>query len=193
MGFCLPETAALAESCGNDASRFHCGGADFDDGCLRLDVSERSDNLYVVVPYLPEGLSSEVAREAVLRKLVDRLFSLHDINDFVLWYYTPMSLQFTQHLKPLATVYDCMDELSAFKGAHPLLQSTERELFERCNLVFTGGQTLYEAKRTQHPSVHAFPSSIDRAHFAQARTATEEPEDQKNIPHPRLGFFGVID
>jgi len=165
----------------------------FDVGSLRLDVSVRSDNLYVVVPHLPEGLSSEIAREAVLRKLVDRLFSLHDINEFVLWYYTPMSLQFTQHLKPLATVYDCMDELSAFKGAHPLLQSTEQQLFDRCNLVFTGGQTLYEAKRAQHSSVHAFPSSIDRAHFAQARTANQQPEDQEGIPHPRLGFFGVVD
>jgi UDP-galactopyranose mutase len=41
--------------------------------------------------------------------------------------------------------------------------------------------------------VYAFPSSIDRAHFSQGRTALTEPEDQKSIPYPRLGFFGVID
>jgi UDP-galactopyranose mutase len=165
----------------------------FDNGSMRLDVSEREDGVQVVVPYLPEGLSSEVATQAVLRKMVDRLFSEHTISNFVLWYYTPMALDFSQHLKPLATVYDCMDELSAFKGASPHLKIREQQLFARADLVFTGGQSLYEAKRNQHRSVHAFPSSIDRNHFGKARRLATEPADQRNIPHPRLGFFGVID
>jgi UDP-galactopyranose mutase len=165
----------------------------FDNGSMRLDVSESDDGVYVVVPYLPDGLSSEVARQAVLRRLVDQLFAEQQIEEFVAWYYTPMALEFTQHLKPLATIYDCMDELSAFKGAHSSLQAREQQLFGRCDLVFTGGQTLYEAKRSQHDSVHAFPSSIDRAHFGKARSIKSEPADQQNLPHPRLGFFGVID
>ncbi|MFN2493088.1 MAG: glycosyltransferase family 1 protein [Pyrinomonadaceae bacterium] len=165
----------------------------FDNGSMRLDVSEHDDGVYVVVPYLPEGLSSEVATNAVLRKMVDRVFGQHEITDFVLWYYTPMALSFTQHLKPLATIYDCMDELSAFKGAPPSLKKSEELLFSRADLVFTGGQSLYEAKRNQHSSVYAFPSSIDCAHFGKARTLTSEPDDQRDIPHPRLGFFGVID
>ncbi len=165
----------------------------FDNGSMRLDVSERDDGVSVVVPYLPEGLSSEVARQAALRNLVDRLFAEQGIKEFVAWYYTPMALEFTQHLKPLVTIYDCMDELSAFKGAHSSLQAREQQLFSRCNLVFTGGQTLYEAKRTQHDAVYAFPSSIDRLHFGKARTIETEPADQQPIPHPRLGFFGVID
>jgi glycosyltransferase involved in cell wall biosynthesis len=165
----------------------------FDHGSMRLDVNEREDGVYVVVPHLPEGLSSDVATQAVLRRMVDRLFTERAISDFVLWYYTPMALAFTQHLKSLATVYDCMDELSAFKGAPASLKKREEQLFARADLVFTGGQSLYEAKRTQHPAVHAFPSSIDCAHFGQARTLTSEPHDQKDVPHPRLGFFGVID
>jgi UDP-galactopyranose mutase len=165
----------------------------FDDGSMRLDVSEREDGVRVVVPSLPEGLSSDIATQAVLKELVDRLFSLHGINNFILWYYTPMALAFTQHLKPLATVYDCMDELSAFKGAPSSLHIREQQLFNICDLVFTGGQSLYEAKRSQHKSVHAFPSSIEGAHFQRARTITNDPGDQRSIPHPRLGFFGVID
>ncbi|HZT60310.1 MAG TPA: glycosyltransferase family 1 protein [Pyrinomonadaceae bacterium] len=165
----------------------------FDNGSLRLDVSRRENNLYVLRPCLPVGLSSEVAKEAVQREMVDRLIATHGVRDFVAWYYTPMALGFSSHLRPLATVYDCMDELSAFKGASPALRERERELFERADHVFTGGQSLYEAKREQHTSVHAFPSSIDRAHFAQARRGLAEPEDQRDIPHPRLGFFGVID
>src|SRR4029450_1091716 len=100
-----------------------------------------------------------------------------------------------RHLKPSVTVFDCMDELSAFKGAPQKLKDLESELFARADLVFTGGQSLYDAKKGQHSSVHAFPSSIDRDHFLQARTLSSEsePEDQKDIPHPRLGFFGVVD
>jgi len=86
-----------------------------------------------------------------------------------------------------------MDELSAFKGAHSQLADFERELFNRVDLVFTGGQSLYEVKRKAHWAVHAFPSSIDVSHFGKARTITSDPQDQAGIPHPRLGFFGVID
>jgi UDP-galactopyranose mutase len=165
----------------------------FDNGSMRLHVSERETNLKVVVPHLPDGLQSEVAKTAVLHDMVQRLIVENNIHQFVAWYYTPMALDFTRHLRPLAVVYDCMDELSAFKGAPQCLTLRERELFQIADLVFTGGQTLYEAKRNQHHSVFAFPSSIDRDHFMQARVQRSEPEDQKDIPHPRLGFFGVVD
>jgi UDP-galactopyranose mutase len=86
-----------------------------------------------------------------------------------------------------------MDELSAFKGAPALLKRFESKLMQRASVVLTGGQSLYEAKRDQHANIHPFPSSVDVAHFAQARRAQADPPDQAGIPHPRLGFFGVID
>jgi UDP-galactopyranose mutase len=163
-----------------------------DGGPLRLEVKERG-RVRVVVPHLPEGLTSDVAREAAMRSMVERMLADNGVSDYVLWYYTPMALRFTRHLRPRAVVYDCMDELSAFKGASPLLRGLESELMSRADLVFTGGQSLYEAKRGRHPRVYAFPSSIDAEHFGRARAMSEEPEDQLGIPHPRLGFFGVID
>ncbi len=158
----------------------------------RLDVSDRECGVTVVVPHLPEGLSQE-AIELSLKEMLDDLFAKAQINEYIFWYYTPMALSFTNHFNPLLVVYDCMDELSAFKGAPPVLLDREVELFNRAELVFTGGQSLYEAKRDRHPNIYAFPSSIEREHFAKARNLTEEPADQKDIPHPRLGFFGVID
>ena len=165
----------------------------YDNGSMHFDVSEYEDGVWVVVPHLPEGLRSEIATDAVLREMIDRLFVERNIQEYVLWYYTPLALSFTSHLKPVATIYDCMDELTAFKGAPPNLREREQQLFECADLVFTGGQSLFEAKRDQHNSVHAFPSSIDKDHFAKARKEVIEPEDQKAIPHPRMGFFGVID
>ncbi|NDJ22055.1 UDP-galactopyranose mutase [Nostoc sp. B(2019)] len=157
----------------------------------RLDINKDSNGVVVVVPHLPQGLSEE-ARNADLQVLIDGLFAEHNINKYICWYYTPMAIAFTRHLQPQAVVYDCMDELSAFQGASPTLKNYEAELFSRADLVFTGGQSLYESKVNQHPNVYAFPSSVDVAHFGQARNL-QEPADQAHIPHPRLGFFGVID
>jgi UDP-galactopyranose mutase len=183
----------LLSRCAREGRVFFVEEPIFDSGSARLEIGERDSGVWVVVPHLPEGLRSGVAVEAMLTGMIDRLFAERGIRDHVLWYYTPMALGFTRHLRPLATVYDCMDELSAFKGAPPSLQAREAELFRRADLVFTGGHSLYEAKRDKHPAVHAFPSSIDRAHFAQARGGANEPDDQTAIPHPRLGFFGVLD
>ena len=160
---------------------------------MRMVVREEEPGLHVVVPHLPEGLRSEVAINAVMKEMTRQLFIDHEINEYVFWYYTPMALSFTEHFTPIAAVYDCMDELSAFKGANSRLPLLEKELFRHVDLVFTGGQSLYEAKRNQHPAVHAFPSSIDASHFGKARLNVDDPEDQAHIPHPRLGFFGVID
>ncbi|MCG6137566.1 MAG: UDP-galactopyranose mutase [Nostoc sp. LLA-1] len=157
----------------------------------RLDISQDDSGVVVVVPHLPEGLSEE-GTNADLRLLIDGFLAEHSISNYICWYYTPMAIAFTNHLQPQAIVYDCMDELSAFKGASPKLKQYEAELFRRADLVFTGGQSLYESKVNQHPNVYAFPSSVDVAHFAQARNL-QEPADQAHIPHPRLGFFGVID
>jgi UDP-galactopyranose mutase len=164
----------------------------FGAGPISVDVTRRDSGVWVVVPHLPSSLTPEKI-DAAQQGLLDFLIGKYAINDYILWYYTPMALGFTRHLKPAATIYDCMDELSAFKGAPPALRVRESELFNRADHVFTGGQSIYEAKREQHKSVHAFPSSIDAEHFGQARHADDEPADQANIPHPRLGFFGVID
>jgi UDP-galactopyranose mutase len=161
----------------------------------RLEVSTREDGVIVAQPHLPHNLSPQET-EAEQRRLLDSLLSRENITDFVLWYYTPMALGFSAHLRPRVTVYDCMDELSAFKGAPPELRAREAELLDRADLVFTGGQSIYEAKREQLEDanrLHCFPSSIDFKHFAQARTISEDPTDQAAIPHPRLGFFGVVD
>lgn len=157
----------------------------------RLDV-RKQDGVWVVVPHLSEGLS-ESAINSIQQRMIDELFAEAQIYNYLLWYYTPMAMAFTHHLEPLVSVYDCMDELSLFARSPRSLRDYEAELFKRADLVFTGGQSLYEVKRNQHPNVYAFPSSIDKAHFAQARDFIEDPVDQADIPHPRLGFFGVID
>lgn len=153
----------------------------------------RDSGVTIVAPRLPSRMHAESERSAAMKCLLDAFLARHGIERYVLWYYTPMALAFSRHLSPLAVVFDCMDELSAFAGAPPELRSLETELLRRADVVFTGGQSLYEAKRSAHPNVHAVPSSVDVAHFAQARVATSEPADQALIGRPRMGYVGVID
>jgi UDP-galactopyranose mutase len=145
----------------------------------------------VVTPSLPETLPAE-EREATLKALLDSYLAGEE-GPFVRWYYTPMMLPFSRHIEAACTVYDCMDELANFRFAPAELLGLERELLASSDVVFTGGYSLYEAKKGLHPNIHPFPSSVDRAHFGQARAIDSVPDDQGSLPRPRFGFYGVID
>jgi UDP-galactopyranose mutase len=165
-----------------------------DDANPSLQFNIVAPGVRVAQPRLPNGLdreTSDVAQGLLLQAML-REFA---VEDYVLWYYTPLAVRLTSDLAPSSVVYDCMDELSAFSGASPELPACERELLEQANLVFTGGHSLFEAKRGRHPNVHAFPSSVDVEHFGRARFLSKEaePADQAPLPGPRLGFFGVLD
>ncbi|CAG8863682.1 hypothetical protein PS627_00620 [Pseudomonas fluorescens] len=157
-----------------------------------LESYRGADGVSVLVPRLPHGLD-ESQINAALRGLLDVRLSQQGSCELLLWYITPMSLAFTRHLQGRVVIFDCMDELSAFKNAPTALLDMERELLARADVVFTGGYSLWEAKREHHDNVHPMPSSVDIAHFGKARGSLPEPADQAGIGRPRLGFFGVID
>ncbi len=192
----------LMARCARQRRVFYVEPPVFDAEDARLEVWAVRDGLHVATPHLPPSLDTvssagalaDDAISAHIRALIDGMLSDHDIHSFVAWYYTPMAVNPTRRLRPLATVYDCMDELSAFADGPPELPALERELLGRADLVFTGGHSLFEAKRGAHPHVYEFPSAVDVAHFARAREREgPEPADQANIPRPRLGFAGVLD
>ena len=153
---------------------------------------DENANLWVVVLHISKNTTAE-KRNHTLKALLDSFMYSNNIHKYILWYYSPMALAYTDHLYPSLTVYDCMDELSAFKSPPPQIKEMEASLLSRSDLVFTGGHSLYKAKRHLHHNIHSFPSSIDKSHFNVARNFKEDPADQAAIPHPRFGFYGVID
>ncbi|HTO18609.1 MAG TPA: glycosyltransferase family 1 protein [Pseudomonas sp.] len=158
----------------------------------RLESHAAAPGVTLLVPQLPAGMHETQAIRAQ-RELLDGYLAKRQAAELLLWYFTPMSLAFTGHLQGQVVIFDCMDELSAFRHAPPALVDMERRLMTRADVVFTGGHSLWEAKRRHHANIHAVPSSVDVAHFAAARQPLPEPADQAAIPGPRLGFFGVID
>jgi glycosyltransferase involved in cell wall biosynthesis len=150
------------------------------------------DKVTVVTPRFPKDFSHEQV-VSIEKSLLKDFFSNNNIAEYICWYYTPMALELGNDLSPECIVYDCMDELSNFKFAPTILREREKELFKKADIVFTGGHNLYKHKKSSHHNIYPFPSSIDRDHFAHARDNKQDPEDQKAIPHPRFGFYGVID
>ena len=156
------------------------------------DWSLRSDKgVTVATPLLPPGLSHPM-RICLLEGLMTRL--LMGEVPAVAWFYTPMALEFARNLPAGVTVYDNMDELSLFVHADSRILQLETELLARADIVFTGGNSLYEAKRHRHHNIHAVPSSIDVDHFRPNPARPQpEPAELAGIARPRAGFFGVID
>jgi len=157
-----------------------------------LQVSVPAKGVSVLVPHLLSEIS-EGDKHHQISVMLEEFLRANDVNEFISWYYSPMALSYSDHLTPVLTVYDCMDELSSFKNAPPELKRLESKLFTLADVVFTGGHALYEFKKNQHGNIYAFPSSIDKEHFATARRDMIQPDDQVDIPHPRLGFYGVLD
>ena len=155
-------------------------------------ITLTKENVFVVVPHLKQGTNSE-SIEKRQEKLLQQLFKSIGLNNYIFWYYTPMALAFTSAFNPELVIYDCMDELSAFKFAPASLKQFELQLLQKADVVFTGGQSLYEAKKDAHHNIHPFPSSIDKEHFFKGRQKMTDPADQAKIPHPRIGFYGVVD
>ena len=111
----------------------------------------------------------------------------------VVWFYTPMALPLLQGFDPALVIYDCMDELAAFKNAPKQLLQRESALLNIADLVFTGGPSLYQSKRERHANAHCFSSSVDAKHFQKALDRSHSHPEQEQLARPRLGFYGVID
>lgn len=152
-------------------------------------IEQPSANIWVITPHL-QNTNDPDSHHALLEKILSYAITHFDIRNYIAWYYTPMAYSFTKNLNPALTVYDCMDELSNFAFAPAELKELEAELFDKADIVFTGGNSLYEAKKNKHHNIFPFPSSIDKKHFMQARKFRKQP---LKTDKPTIGFFGVVD
>jgi UDP-galactopyranose mutase len=168
------------------------------EGPVRWERSSPQPNVVVLRPRTPlESPGFNPEQLAALEPLMRELAAEVSGSPLLAWFYTPLALPLARILAPDAIVYDCMDELSLFLGAPPELLGREAELLTAADVMFTGGPSLFRAKQSRHRNVHCFASSVDAAHFRAARAGqahgVAEAEDQATLPHPRLGFYGVID
>jgi glycosyltransferase involved in cell wall biosynthesis len=113
----------------------------------------------------------------------------------VQWFYDPMAVPaFLGQMNEIGVVYDCMDELSKFRGAPPQIRTRERKLLSAADVVFAGGRKLWESKKLQNENCHFYGCGVDVAHFGKAGDPqTKIPDDIAALRKPVLGYFGVVD
>lgn len=175
---------------------------DVSDGSI--DVTQPSPNVYRAIPRLPMSLRDDYdAAIARVRTLALATLAQADgigarFEHPVQWFYTPMPAPaMLGAFHEAGVVYDCMDELSKFRFAHPDLVRREKMLLDAADVVFTGGRRLWEAKSQHHRNVHFFGCGVDLEHFARARDPqTVLPDDMlwtREVEGPIAGYYGVID
>ncbi|MGY3211353.1 glycosyltransferase [Mucilaginibacter sp. HD30] len=152
---------------------------------------KRREGIVIITPHVSDQLSPKDKNDA-LKVLFNEYMANKDLLNYAFWYYTPMALEFSGKFNPALVVYDCMDELSAFKFAPVHLKTLEQELLRISDIVFTGGRSLYEAKKHQHANIYPFPSSIDKKHFNRVRQIAGTTK-KSGVASVTLGFYGVVD
>jgi glycosyltransferase involved in cell wall biosynthesis len=118
-----------------------------------------------------------------------------DFQNPVHWFYDPMAVTaFAGHLNESAIVYDCMDQLTQFRGAPADLLRRERELLAIADVVFAGGPKMWREKKQYNSNCYSFGCGVDSKHFERANDPdTVVPDDVAALPGPIYGYFGVID
>jgi len=113
----------------------------------------------------------------------------------VQWFYDPMAVTaFAGGLRERAIVYDCMDELSLFRGAPAELVRRERELLALADVVFAGGPRIWESKRELNKNCFCFGCGVDYEHFGKAQTEDlPVPAELRDLAGPIFGYIGVVD
>ncbi len=172
------------------------------DGQPRFDIKHVSDTLTVARPLFVPHIKGDTAGnlevdkrngEAWLRLLNTTVHGLGWKN-VVHWFYTPMASGARTMYDPVAVAYDCMDELANFKNAPKNIKQRELDLMDAADLIFTGGPSMYQARKDNYPNVYQFNSGVDVEHFRKAQASeTEIPADIAHLPHPVLLYYGVID
>jgi glycosyltransferase involved in cell wall biosynthesis len=174
--------------------------SDVDAARVDLRTPDGYPSLTVCQTHLPrsrwhDGKFIDQERRRILKETLNRELR-GQFERPLLWFYDPMAVvAFARQLGEQAIVYDCMDELSQFKGAPPALIERERELLAVADVVFCGGQKMRKKRLPLNSNTHFFGTGVDVKHFGKALTREQKiaPEIAAFGNAPVLGYFGVVD
>jgi UDP-galactopyranose mutase len=125
--------------------------------------------VHVVTPHTPHGWTPH--------DLLADFFASVQVHRPIVWVWKAESLDgIPASLSPAVTVYECTGPAA-----------DDARLLKTADLVFTAGTSVYQSKSHLHPRVYPAPDGVDLRHFAVSRAAQNDPDDQKDLPHPRLG------
>jgi UDP-galactopyranose mutase len=157
-------------------------------GVLDRDEVTRDGNVTVVRPVRRRGWSFPLVDDDAIASA--RAHAGGGREPAGVWLYTPMMLELADAFSAAPLVFDCMDELAAFDGAPAGIAERDRALVERADIVFTGGLSLYERRKSAGDKVRCYPSGVEFERFAADVAPHPLPAELRS---PVFGYVGVID
>ena len=164
---------------------------------------ERSDNVWVDVPAVifPEVdgfgmLGRGLMRWGLwnLRRRAEKAWNGR-ARALVAYVFAPRFADYIEHLKPTITVYhayDCFEKQTGWSEA--IARKHERMLAE-ADVVIASSEPIGEwLRKGGAREVHVVPNGVDFDLFRPPERVSEQdlPEDLREIPRPRIGYFGNI-
>jgi glycosyltransferase involved in cell wall biosynthesis len=154
-------------------------------------------NLWVVTPIVlpfPHSRLAIAINRWILRATLGHYRRKLGLREFQLWTFLPNAVEYVGKLGESLVVYYCIDEWSTFTYLDGRKMSAmERKLMQRADVCFMTAHSLLESKEDLNPNTFLASHGVDHAHFAKALApATVTPEEIAALPHPIIGFFGLI-
>ena len=130
-----------------------------------------------------------------IKKLKKTLKSI-SFSPGIVWITYPHYVKHFSKYSETIDVYDCPDDYllldKRLKWRGPLLQKFENQIAQKADIIFTSSRILYDRFYLQNNNVHLLPNAAEVQHFEKEYTPDQTLMDIINIPHPRIGYMGMI-
>ena len=154
-------------------------------------------NLFVMTPLvvpLPAAGWARTLNRLLLTRRIRAALRRVASGPVQIWSFAPDISYLLGRFGEEKVIYYCVDDFSQFTGYNrEQVLADEADLCRRADLVVTTSQVLQRAKAPLNPNTVLIPHGVDYEHFASAvRGELAAPADLAGIPHPIIGFFGLI-
>jgi len=160
-------------------------------------IASPEPNIFVLSPIaIPIYNRPVVSRlnRVLLRFQVRRAMRRLGFERPVNWVFIPAAAVVARQLGEEHLIYHCVDEYAAFTGVSAgSIEAFEDILLAKADLVVVSAERLLESRRRRNPDTVLVRHGVDFEHFRRALDpATRIPADLAALPHPVLGFFGIV-
>ncbi|MFV0387769.1 MAG: glycosyltransferase [Pyrinomonadaceae bacterium] len=159
-------------------------------------VKQVEPNIFVLNPLAIPTYGSEVVRafnQKFLRSQVRKAMRALEFSNPVNMVFNPAAGLLAGKLGERGIIYYCVDDYTEFTGVAAGLKEIEIDLFKRADLVVVSAEKLFEDKRKYNERTFIIRHGTDWNHFRKALSdETVIPEEVQRLPHPIIGFHGLL-
>jgi glycosyltransferase involved in cell wall biosynthesis len=123
-----------------------------------------------------------------------RAMACIECKGWISWFVVPHPGFMAGRLGERLCIYYCTDDYAALPGVdQEVVTRLDRHLTSKANQVFVAPPAIVDAKKALNPKTAFSPHGVDAELFARVRDpATQIPETAMRLPHPVVGFFGLV-